>query len=238
MAADDRAYLEQLVAARTGLAPADAKARVDAVLKRADEAAAQAKRAAETARKTGATVALVGALSLMIGAFIASAGAALGGRLRDDKKGNEGALDVSSRTRRAIRNDGGRITLRPIGKGAVHLCVDMQRLFADGSPWATPWMKHVLPNVEHIVTRHPRATIFTRFIPDDHPGEGVGTWQRYYEHWSSMTLQIIGPEMADLLPQLAAFSPPAPVVDKRVYSPWTEGNLDKLLSAPWWTQWS
>ena len=118
----------------------------------------------------------------------------------------------------------------PIGKGAVHLCVDMQRLFADGSPWATPWMKHVLPNVEHIVTRHPRATIFTRFIPAEHPGEGVGTWQRYYEHWSSMTLQIIGPEMADLLPQLAAFSPPAPVVDKRVYSPWTEGNLDKLLS--------
>ena len=95
MAADDRAYLEQLVAARTGLAPADAKARVDAVLQRVDEAAAQAKQAAETARKTGAMVALVGALSLMIGAFIASAGAALGGRLRDD---NEGALDVSSRT--------------------------------------------------------------------------------------------------------------------------------------------
>jgi hypothetical protein len=93
MEADDRAYLEKLVAARTGLTPADAKARVDAVLKRADEAAQQAKQAAETARKAGATFALVGALSLLIGAFIASAAAALGGRLRDD---NEGALDLRS----------------------------------------------------------------------------------------------------------------------------------------------
>ena len=93
MAADDRAYLEKLVAARTGLSPSEAKARVDAVLKRADEAAQQAKQAAETARKAGATFALVGALSLFIGAFIASAAAALGGRLRDD---NEGALDLRS----------------------------------------------------------------------------------------------------------------------------------------------
>jgi hypothetical protein len=93
MAADDRAYLEQLVAARTGLSPADATARVEAVLKRADEAAQQAKQAAETARKAGVTFALVGALSLFIGAFIASAAAALGGHLRD---ANEGALDFRS----------------------------------------------------------------------------------------------------------------------------------------------
>jgi hypothetical protein len=93
MAADDRAYLEKLVAARAGLTPEDAKARVDAVLQRADEAAQAAQQAAETARRAGATFALVGALSLLIGAFIASAAAALGGRLRDD---NEGALDLRS----------------------------------------------------------------------------------------------------------------------------------------------
>jgi hypothetical protein len=93
MGADDRAYLEKLVAARTGLTPADAKSRIDAVLQRVDEAAQQAKQAAETARKAGATVALVGALSLFVGAFIASAAAAFGGRLRDD---NEGALNLRS----------------------------------------------------------------------------------------------------------------------------------------------
>jgi len=89
----DRAYLEQLVAARTGLSPADAKARVDTVLQKADAAAQEAKAAADKARKASATFALVGALSLVIGAFIASAAAALGGHLRDE---NEGALELRS----------------------------------------------------------------------------------------------------------------------------------------------
>lgn len=119
----------------------------------------------------------------------------------------------------------------PLDAGCVHLCVDMQHLFADGSPWATPWMKRVLPKVERIVERHARATIFTRFVPAGHAGEGAGTWQRYYEHWSSMTLQIIGREMVELLPSLASHAPPAQTIDKRVYSPWTEGRLDQLLSA-------
>jgi nicotinamidase-related amidase len=119
----------------------------------------------------------------------------------------------------------------PLDASAVHLCVDMQGLFADGSPWATPWMKRVLPNVRRIAERHSRATIFTRFVPVEHAGEGVGTWKRYYEQWSSMTLQIIGREMVELLPDLAGFAPPAQIVDKKVYSPWTEGNLDRMLSA-------
>ncbi|AMS45227.1 hypothetical protein [Aminobacter aminovorans] len=82
--AEDRTYLVQLVAARTGLSEADAQARVDAVLTRIDEAKATAQQAADTARKASATFALVGALSLAIGAFIASAAGALGGWQRDD----------------------------------------------------------------------------------------------------------------------------------------------------------
>ncbi len=26
----------------------------------------------------------------------------------------------------------------PLGSGCIHICVDMQRLFAAGSPWAVP----------------------------------------------------------------------------------------------------
>ena len=86
MAAEDRAYLEQLVAARTGLSAADAKTRVDQVMTRVEAAKTQAKEAADAARKASATLALVGALSLVIGAFIAAASAALGGKLRDDEE--------------------------------------------------------------------------------------------------------------------------------------------------------
>jgi hypothetical protein len=84
VSAEDKTYLGQLVAARTGLSQADATARVDAVLAQVDAAKVKAQEAADTARKAGATFALIGALSLIIGAFIASAAAALGGRQRDD----------------------------------------------------------------------------------------------------------------------------------------------------------
>lgn len=84
IAATDRTYVEQLIAARTGLSEADAKARVDGVLKQIEDAKVAAQEAADTARKSAATTALLGALSMLIGAFIASAAAALGGRRRDE----------------------------------------------------------------------------------------------------------------------------------------------------------
>ena len=84
MSEPDRTYLSQLVAARAGLSEPDAKARVDEVLKRVEDAKVQAQEAADSARKAGATFALVTALSLIIGAFIASAAALLGGKQRDD----------------------------------------------------------------------------------------------------------------------------------------------------------
>lgn len=86
VSAGDKAYLGQLVAARTGLSEADATARVDEVLGRIEQAKVTAQEAADKARKAGVTFALVGALSLVIGAFIASAAAAMGGRQRDDEE--------------------------------------------------------------------------------------------------------------------------------------------------------
>jgi hypothetical protein len=90
---EDKTYLAQLVAARTGLSEADAKTRVDAVLAKADEARTKAKEAADAARKASATFALLGALSLVIGGFIASVAAALGGSQRDEDE----ALFLSGR---------------------------------------------------------------------------------------------------------------------------------------------
>ncbi|RAZ76289.1 hypothetical protein [Mesorhizobium atlanticum] len=83
---DDKAYLSQLVAARTGLSEADAKTRVDALLAKAQDAKTKAQQAADKARKASATFALLGTLSLIIGAFIAGAAAALGGRQRDEEE--------------------------------------------------------------------------------------------------------------------------------------------------------
>ena len=83
----------------------------------------------------------------------------------------------------------------PPGETAVHLCVDMQRMFAEGTDWKMPWLERVLPNIVSITSTHPERTIFTRFIPVQKPGQGVGMWRHYYERWDPMTIDQLGPEM-------------------------------------------
>ena len=83
---DDKAYLATIVSSRTGLSEADARTRVDTVLKRIDDAKVAAQKAADEARKAAYTTALLGSLSLLIGAFIASAAAAFGGSQRDEEE--------------------------------------------------------------------------------------------------------------------------------------------------------
>src|SRR4051794_34923072 len=119
----------------------------------------------------------------------------------------------------------------PLTASCAHLCIDMQTLFAGHTDWHTPWMERVLPVVERLVAAWPERTIFTRFIPADRPGEGSGTWRRYWERWSSMTLAALPPDAVELIPSLARFAPPAEVVDKRVYSPWIDSDLHERLQA-------
>ena len=72
----DRAYLAQLVAARTGITPVQAEERVSATIERA-------KSAVDAARKAAAQFSLWLTASLLIGAFAASLAAIEGGGLRD-----------------------------------------------------------------------------------------------------------------------------------------------------------
>jgi hypothetical protein len=80
----DRSYLAELVATRTGVSPAEARARVDDFVAGALDAETKAKADADAARKTAAQAAMYTALSMLVGAFIASVSAVLGGRLRDE----------------------------------------------------------------------------------------------------------------------------------------------------------
>lgn len=84
VAAPDKAYLAQLVAARTGLSQADAEKRVDDVIAQENAAATKARQAADAARKAAARLSILTALSMLIGAFIACVAAAVGGRRRDN----------------------------------------------------------------------------------------------------------------------------------------------------------
>lgn len=85
--ADDRAYLGQVLAKRSGMSQADAEKRVDDIYARASAAAAESKAkamaAADEARKAAAHTALWMFVALLAGAFVASLFATIGGRQRD-----------------------------------------------------------------------------------------------------------------------------------------------------------
>jgi nicotinamidase-related amidase len=105
----------------------------------------------------------------------------------------------------------------------------MQRMFAEDTEWHLPWMRRVIPGVRRIAESHASQTVFTRFIPASYPGEGRGTWKRYYQRWSAMTVEHLGRDKVDLVAELAWLVPPAHMVDKHVYSPWMDNTLQALL---------
>ena len=92
-------------------------------------------------------------------------------------------------------------------------------------------MPRVLPGIVRICEQCATHTIFTRFIPARRPGEGQGSWRRYYRRWASMTIERIGANMIELVPDLRRFVPPAASVDKPVYSPWLGSDLYQRLQA-------
>lgn len=110
-----------------------------------------------------------------------------------------------------------------------HICVDMQRMFAEDTPWKVTWMERVSPQVLEVAGRYADRTIFSRFLPPARPTNATGMWRAYYEKWWMMTAEHLRAEMYDLLPELAAFTPPAIVFDKRTYSPWIDGRLNAFL---------
>lgn len=111
----------------------------------------------------------------------------------------------------------------------IHLCIDMQSIFAEETPWHVPWMASVSPAVVEVAAEHPGRTVFTRFVPPASPEQVSGVWQQYYRKWEVMTLERMDCRLVEVVPVLARFIPPARVFDKMTYSPWVDGRLHRIL---------
>lgn len=112
-----------------------------------------------------------------------------------------------------------------------HLCIDMQRVFAEDTPWHVEWMDRVSPQITEVAGRFANSTIFTRFVPPQHRNDLPGKWRDYYAKWWMMTGEHLAPELVDLIAPLKQFVPPARVFDKFTYSPWHDGRLHHHLAA-------
>jgi nicotinamidase-related amidase len=110
-----------------------------------------------------------------------------------------------------------------------HICVDMQRMFTEDTPWHVAWMDGIKDQVVEVSSRHGAKTIFTRFIPPHRAEDAPGTWNGYYEKWWMMTLEHLPKDLVDVLPELRKLVPPARVFDKPGYSPWLDGRLNGVL---------
>jgi nicotinamidase-related amidase len=117
----------------------------------------------------------------------------------------------------------------PLGENWAHVCVDMQRMFAEATEWQAPWLSRVLPSVVALAAASGPRTVFTRFLPPSGPQNLPGTWQRYYERWNTMTLERLDHSLVELVDELSGFAPPAVVIDKRIYSPWMTASFRAFL---------
>jgi nicotinamidase-related amidase len=125
----------------------------------------------------------------------------------------------------------GPLRFGPLSRRTVHLCVDMQNLFHEPTPWHTPWMARVLPAVVRLAERCPERTVFTRFITPGRPEDAHGAWRRYYRHWEPLTREHVNPRLLELVPPLQALVPPATTVDKSCYSAFRAPALAAFLRA-------
>jgi nicotinamidase-related amidase len=108
--------------------------------------------------------------------------------------------------------------LRDLGPDAVHVAVDVQRLFAEPTSWHVPDIPEIVPNIAAIARAMPGRTLFTRFVVPRRAEDATGQWRRYYEHWSEFTGAVLPPDRLDLVEDLAAIAPPDSVFDKLTYS--------------------
>jgi nicotinamidase-related amidase len=118
---------------------------------------------------------------------------------------------------------------KDLGRNAVHLCIDMQRLFSDEGVWPTPWMPRVLPNVLALVEHAAPRTVFTRFVPPRLAEDATGQWRLYYAKWPDALRGALDPQLLELLPSLSRFVPPAAIFDKPVYSAFAGVELHQRL---------
>jgi nicotinamidase-related amidase len=120
-------------------------------------------------------------------------------------------------------------TIRPIGSDAVHVCIDMQRIFAERTAWHTASIPVILPVIARLAGHCPQRTVFTRFCTPPKATDGEGNWRRYYQRWAELTTDVMGADRLDVIPELAGFAPPALIADKTTYSAFESASFCTML---------
>ncbi len=115
------------------------------------------------------------------------------------------------------------------GDRALHVCVDMQRLFAAPGDWHTPTLTDIVPAVCRVTETRADRTVFTRFVTPPSAAAAAGRWRAYYERWHAYTTDAMGAEVLDVIEPLQRYIPPAAVIDKAAHSAFESPTFVELL---------
>ena len=114
---------------------------------------------------------------------------------------------------------------------AMHVVIDMQRLFADHPDWAVKDIGRIRAEVSRLAEKKPGRTFWTRFVPAESVAAAPGSWRRYYEQWPRATLEGGGRDYVDLLPEHRLLAGKAAVFDKPGFSAFTNYGFVVALRA-------
>ncbi|MCE7029984.1 cysteine hydrolase family protein [Jiella avicenniae] len=119
----------------------------------------------------------------------------------------------------------------PLPASAVHVVVDMQRVFAEETAWHTPGLDAILPAILRLVEHRPERTFFARFLVPARAADAPGRWQHYYERWPELTGERMDEALLDLVAPLARLAAAGRIIDKTTYSIFTPTETDGRLRA-------
>ncbi|MEM7025455.1 MAG: isochorismatase family cysteine hydrolase [Pseudomonadota bacterium] len=109
------------------------------------------------------------------------------------------------------------LSFGPLDAKALHLCIDMQRLFLEPGPWYCPAGLDLLPAIGTLCAHAGKRSLFTRFITPNTPEDTEGTWRRYYRHWRAVTVSEVGVDRLELHPELLRDASPERICDKATH---------------------
>lgn len=105
----------------------------------------------------------------------------------------------------------------------------MQRLVAEQTPWHSPIVTAILPNVLKLSTALREQTLFARFTAPYDIAAARGSWKAFYRRWPMITGEVLDPTLLDLVAPLAELARPDQLFDKLGYSIFSAPELDGQL---------
>lgn len=119
----------------------------------------------------------------------------------------------------------------PLDGRALHLCIDMQRVFLEPGPWYAEAGLEIIPAIRRLLDHAPRNARFTRFITAERPEAAPGSWQRYYRRWHEVTRAELGREALGLHPELAPYGGGGQVFDKTTHDAFDDAAFARHIAS-------